>query len=190
MHAVLALAEGIEGLLKRVAGWASWLMIVLMIVISFDVITRKLGFQVPGMGSTRLQELEWHLHTVLFSMWLGYAYILNAHPRVDTITAHRSLRTRAWVEFWGCILFALPYAGIVAWYGIGFVERSFATGEGSEAVIGIPQRWIIKTLFVIGLWLLVAGILSVLLRVIVFLFGPPELAARANLNIERVVEPT
>ncbi len=190
MHALFALAEGIESVLKRIATWTGWLMIVLMIVICFDVITRKFGFQLPGMGSTRLQELEWHLHTVLFSMWLGYAYILNAHPRVDTVTAHRSLRTRAWIELLGCIFFALPYAGMVAWYGVGFVERSFATGEGSEAVIGIPQRWIIKSFFVAGLWLLVAGILSVMLRVIVFLFGPRELAARANLNIERVVEPT
>ena len=189
MRGVLAVAGAIEGMLRRFAGWTSWLMIVLMVVICFDVITRKMGFQLPGMGSTRLQELEWHLHTVLFSMWLGYCYILNAHPRVDTITAHRSLRTRAWIELIGGVLFALPYAGIVAWYGIGFVATSYATGEGSEAVIGIPQRWVIKFLFVFGLWLLVAGIVSTLLRVIVFLFGEPPVSARANMNIERVVDP-
>lgn len=190
MSALLVAADAIEAVLRRISGWTGWLMIVLMVVICFDVVSRKLGFQIPGMGSTRLQELEWHLHTVLFSMWLGYCYILNAHPRVDTITAHRPLRTRAWVELVGCIVFALPYAGIVAWYGIGFVATSYATGEGSEAVIGIPHRWVIKLLFVVGLWLLVAGIFSVLLRLIVFLFGDHALAARANLNIERVPEPT
>ena len=41
------------------------------------------GFQLPGLGSTRLQELEWQLHTVLFTMWLGYAYLKNAHVRID-----------------------------------------------------------------------------------------------------------
>jgi len=55
-------------------------------------------------------------------------------------------------------------------------------------VIGIPQRWIIKFLFVFGLWLLVAAIVSVLLRLIVFLFGGP-LSAHARMNIERVVDP-
>ena len=190
MSALLVAANAIEAVLRRIAGWTSWLMVVLMVVICFDILTRKIGYQLPGMGSTRLQELEWHLHTVLFSMWLGYCYVLNAHPRVDTVTAHRPLRTRAWIEFIGCIVFALPYAGIVAWYGVGFVMTSYATGEGSEAVIGIPQRWIIKSLFVLGLWLLVAGIVSVLLRLTVILFGGPALAARANLNIERVPEPT
>lgn len=189
MSALLVVADNIEGLLSRIARWSGWLMVVLMIVICFDVISRKLGFQIPGMGSTRLQELEWHLHTVLFAMWLGQCYILNAHPRVDTVTAHRPLRTRAWIEIVGCLAFALPYAGIVAWYGLGFVATSYVTGEGSEAVIGIPQRWIIKSFFVFGLWLLVAAIVAVVLRLIVYLFGGP-LAARANLNIERVVEPT
>jgi TRAP-type mannitol/chloroaromatic compound transport system permease small subunit len=189
MSALLVIAANIEGLLARISRWSGWLMVVLMIVICFDVISRKLGFQIPGMGSTRLQELEWHLHTVLFAMWLGQCYILNAHPRVDTVTAHRPVRTRAWIEFVGCLAFALPYAGIVAWYGLGFVATSYVTGEGSEAVIGIPQRWIIKSLFVFGLWLLVLAIVAVLLRLIVYLFGGP-LGARAKLNIERVVEPT
>ena len=35
-------------------------MVVLMVVICFDVLSRKLGFQIPGMGSAPLQELEWH----------------------------------------------------------------------------------------------------------------------------------
>jgi TRAP-type mannitol/chloroaromatic compound transport system permease small subunit len=189
MSALLAAANAIERVLKFIATWTGWLMVVLMVVICFDVLSRKMGFQIPGMGSTRLQELEWHIHTVLFAMWLGYCYILNAHPRVDTLTAHRSVRTRAWIEIWGCLLFALPYTGIVAWYGIGFVATSYATGEGSEAVIGIPQRWIIKALFVIGLWLLVAAIVTTMFRLVVFLFGGEQLAARANLNIERVPEP-
>lgn len=188
MGGLLAIAETIESALRRIAGWAGWLMIVLMVVICFDVLSRKMGFQIPGMGSTRLQELEWHLHTVLFAMWLGYCYTLNAHPRVDTITAHRPVRTRAWVELIGCLLFALPYAGVVAWYGIGFVAASYATGEGSDAVVGLPQRWIIKSLFVLGLFLLVAAILSTILRLVVFLFGG-SLAARAKLSIARVPDP-
>lgn len=189
MRSLLTAADAIERLLRTVADWSGWLMVVLMIVICFDVLSRKLGFQIPGMGSTRLQELEWHLHTVLFAMWLGQCYILNAHPRVDTVTAHRSLRTRAWIEFWGCIAFAVPYAGVVAWFGLGFVASSYLTNEGSEAVVGLPQRWVIKALFVLGLWLLLAAIVAVLLRIVVFLFGGPA-AAEARMNIERMPDPT
>lgn len=185
---MLRTAERIEAVLRWIAEASGWLMVVLMVVICFDIITRKLGFQLPGLGSTRLQELEWHLHTVLFSAWLGWCYVLNAHPRVDTATAALPLRKRAWIELIGGLAFALPYAAIVAWFGLGFVGASFATGEGSEAVIGIPQRWIIKSLFVFGLWLLVASIVAVLLRLITFLFGGVD-AERAELSIQRTVEP-
>ena len=93
------------------------------------------------------------------------------------------------IEFWGCIAFALPYVGIVAWFGLGFVASSYLTGEGSEAVIRLSQRWIIKALFVLGLWLLLAAIVAVLLRFVVFLFGDP-IGAEARLNIERTPDPT
>lgn len=189
MSRLLLIADAIERALHTIAEWTGWLMVVLMVVICFDVLSRKAGFQIPGMGSTRLQELEWHLHTVLFAMWLGQCYILNAHPRVDTVTAHRPLRTRAWIEFLGCAAFALPYAGIVAWYGLGFAATSYLTGEGSEAVIGLSHRWIIKSLFVLGLWLLVAAIVAVMLRLVVFLSGGAA-SAQARLNIENVPDPT
>lgn len=189
MAALLTLAAAIERVLRAIAEWSGWLMVVLMVVICFDVLSRKLGYQIPGMGSTRLQELEWHLHTVLFAMWLGHCYILNVHPRVDTVTAHRPLRTRAWIEIVGCLAFALPYAFIVAWYGLGFVAVSYATGESSEAVIGLPYRWIIKGLFIFGLWLLVAAIVAVLLRLVVHLFGGPQEAVRADINIRHAADP-
>ena len=54
---LLAAADAIERVLRTVADWSGWLMVVLMVVICFDVLSRKLGFQIPGMGSTRLQEL-------------------------------------------------------------------------------------------------------------------------------------
>jgi hypothetical protein len=37
--------------------------------------------------------------------------------------------------------------------------------------VGLTHRWIIKGVYAAGLWLVVLGILSVLFRVIVFLFG-------------------
>ena len=77
MESMLNVSDRINRLLDRVSGAVGWLFLVTMIVIAFDVLTRKFGYQMPGMGSTRLQELEWHLHTALFSFWLGAAYIHN-----------------------------------------------------------------------------------------------------------------
>ena len=70
MEKLLAASDRINVVLDRVAMAVGWLFLVLTAVIVFDVLSRKWGFQLPGMGSTRLQELEWHLHTALFSFWV------------------------------------------------------------------------------------------------------------------------
>jgi len=187
MRLLLSISNAIETLLRWIAEATGWLMVVLMIVICFDVLSRKLGYQVPGMGSTRLQEFEWHLHTVIFSGWLGFNYFLNAHPRVDSLTQPLSHKAKAWVELVGCLIFALPYTYICAYFGVEFVRQSYMTGEGSDAVIGIPERWIIKSFFVAGIFLLFAAVIGVTLRLIVFHFGG-KLSAEATLPIDKEQE--
>jgi TRAP-type mannitol/chloroaromatic compound transport system permease small subunit len=168
VRTLLKISDGIYRLLERIAFAGGWLMIVLMAVTCFDVVARKFGLPVQ---LTRFQEFEWHLHAAIFSCWLGYCYTINAHPRVDSYTEALEFRTRAWIEFCGCLVFALPYTAFIAWYSIDFVYQSYAMGEQSESAVGLGHRWIIKTVYAIGLWLIVLAIVSVLLRLIAFLFG-------------------
>jgi TRAP-type mannitol/chloroaromatic compound transport system permease small subunit len=183
MDALLKLSEGIRRLLERIAVTSGWLLVIMACVTTFDVVARKLGLQLPY---TKLQELEWHFHAAIFSLWMGYCYTINAHPRVDSFTEHLSYRTRAWMELAGCILLALPYTALVAYYSIDFVERSYLLGEQSDSTVGLTHRWIIKGVYAAGLWMVVLGIVSVILRVIVFLFGSmPE--REVNLQIGHVV---
>ena len=55
--------------------------------------------------------------------------------------------------------------------GWDFVKTAYVFNEGSDAALGLPYRWIIKGIMYAGLWLLLLGIVSVLLRLIAFLFG-------------------
>ena len=82
MEAMFVVAQGIDPFLQAVARLFGWLLVALVVVICWDVITRKLGFQIPGFGSTPIQELDWHLHGMLFLFWLGYAYVRNVHVKV------------------------------------------------------------------------------------------------------------
>ena len=174
----------VSALTDRVLGWiaeaSGWLFVVLMAVICFDVASRKMGFQIPGFGSTRLQEMEWHLHTVIFSMWLGFNYLINGHPRVDSFTEMLPIRRKAAMELAGLLVFAIPYIYVLVYFGIDFVVASYVGGEGSDAPTGLPHRWIIKSLFFAGLVLLMAALVSMALRLIVFLFGPPQLREQAK----------
>jgi TRAP-type mannitol/chloroaromatic compound transport system permease small subunit len=168
MHTLLKLSDGLRRLLEWIALTSGWLLVVMACVTTFDVLARKFGLQLPY---TKLQELEWHFHAAIFSLWMGYCYTVNAHPRVDSFTERLGYRGKAWVELGGCLILALPYMVLVAYFSLDFWSRSYALGEQSDSTVGLTHRWIIKGVFVIGLWLVVLGILSVLFRVIVFLFS-------------------
>jgi TRAP-type mannitol/chloroaromatic compound transport system permease small subunit len=177
------MSEGLRRMLQAVARTSGWLLVVMAAVTCFDVIARKSGIPAP---LTKLQELEWHFHAALFSLWMGYGYTINAHPRVDSYTENLTLRSRAWIELAGCLLFALPYCALVAYHSLDYVAQSYALSEQSDSTVGLRYRWFIKGIYAAGLWLVVLGILSVMARLIVFLFGkrPQE---EVNLQIGSTV---
>ena len=170
MDALLKTSESLRRMLESVARWSAWLLMIMVAVTCFDVLARKTGIPAP---LTKLQELEWHFHAALFSLWMGYGYTINAHPRVDSFTEHLPMRRKAWIELLGCVLFALPYVALVAYYSLDFVASSYALAEQSDSTVGLRYRWLIKGIYAAGLWLVVLGIISVMARVIVFLFGGP-----------------
>lgn len=168
MGALLRMSEGTRRMLEAIARASGWLLIVMAAVTCFDVIARKTGIPAP---LTKLQELEWHFHAALFSLWMGYGYTINAHPRVDSFTEHMTLRRKAWLELAGCLVFALPYCALVAYHSVGFVQSSYLLGEQSDSTVGLRYRWFLKGIYAAGLWLVVLGILGVMARLIAFLFG-------------------
>ncbi len=168
MRVLLNISETFRRLLQAIALASGWLLVLMAFVTTFDVVARKLGMNLPY---TKLQELEWHFHAAIFSLWMGYCYTINAHPRVDTFTEQMSYRSRAWIELFGCLLLALPYVALVSYYSVDFVAQSWRLGEQSDSTVGLTHRWVIKGIYAAGLWMVVLGIVSVLLRVIVFLFG-------------------
>jgi TRAP-type mannitol/chloroaromatic compound transport system permease small subunit len=183
MDALLKLSEGLRRLLEWTALASGWLLVVMACVTTFDVVARKFGAQLPY---TKLQELEWHFHAVIFSLWMGYCYTINAHPRVDSFTVGLTSRSKAWIELACCLVLALPYTALVAYYSLEYVAASYWLGEQSDSTVGLTHRWIIKGIYSAGLWLVVLGILSVLFRLVVFLFGSKS-AQEVNLQIGQVV---
>jgi TRAP-type mannitol/chloroaromatic compound transport system permease small subunit len=161
---LLKACDAIDRTLVGIGRAAGWLFLAATAVISFDVVTRKFGFQLPGFGSTRLQELEWHLHAALFSLWLGAAYVRNAHVRIDTFVGGLGERSRAWLELGGCVLFALPFCLTTLWFGIDYAWTAWVRNEASVSLSGLPWRWIPKSILAAGLLLLSAAVLSVAAR--------------------------
>jgi TRAP-type mannitol/chloroaromatic compound transport system permease small subunit len=193
MYAIMKLSDWLAAIVTGVGRVIAWLAVPLMLIIVVDITMRKLveydpslvqTFMYREIGSTKLQEMEWHLHAVLFLLCLGYAYIKNAHVRVEVVREKIGPRTRAWFELFGAIVFVVPYCYVVLWYGWDFAERSFMLNEQSSALTGLPYRWIIKAMLPIGFVFLAIAALSVALRNVVYLFGPPELRDEAGTYVE------
>jgi TRAP-type mannitol/chloroaromatic compound transport system permease small subunit len=176
----LQVSDALRGFVDLVGRWGSWLIIPLVIITVFDVTARKLVWiqiwLVDNFGrifeSTLLQELEWHFHTALFALVLGYGYIWNTHVRVDLIRETLAFRKKAWLEFIGLTCFMIPFTLIVIWFAWIYAYDSWAIGEISASQVGLSHRWIIKSILVFGLVVAALSGVAVLLQVAIVLWGP------------------
>jgi TRAP-type mannitol/chloroaromatic compound transport system permease small subunit len=132
------------------------------------------------LGSTKLQELEWHLHTAMFMLCVGFAYVANAHVRIDLFRDRLTARGKSWVELMGCVFFAIPYIGLLLYLSLDSAYGSYLVGEGSSAGTGLPHRWIIRGCMAAGYLLLLLACVSIMIRHAIVLFGPPALAQRVR----------
>ena len=85
---LLKISESLEKIVSIFGKIGSWLAIPLISIIIFDIITRRFFV----LGSTKLQEMEWHLHTSLFLLVLGYAYLKDAHVRIEIVREKYALK--------------------------------------------------------------------------------------------------
>jgi len=111
-----------------------------------------------------IEELQWHLYAVGVMMGLSYAQVNDSHIRVDILHARFSDRTKRIIEIIGILLFILPFIWVVFYHSLDFVWDSFRTNERSDAPLGLPFRWLIKSVIPISFGLLGLSILSRLIR--------------------------
>ncbi len=179
----IKVSDALRAFVDRVGRWASWLIVPLIVITVFDVVARKLVWiqlwLLENFGrifqSTLLQELEWHFHTALFALVLGYGYIWNTHVRVDLIRENLAFRKQAWLEFFGLTFFMIPYCLIVIWFASIYAYDSWAIGEISASQVGLTHRWIIKSVLALGLIVAALAGVAVWLQVVIVLWGPQNI---------------
>lgn len=194
----LKIAEQLRRFVDAVGRFGSWFAMPMILITVMDLFIRKARWikiqgdpiQIwlrenisPFFDSTLLQELEWHSHTALFALVLGFGYIWNTHVRVDLVRETLAFRKKAWLELIGLTIFLVPFTCVIIYYAAMYAYDSWAfnrgpdcawwqCGEISASLVGMSHRWIIKLVLVFGLiTALLAGI-AVWLQVVMVLFGP------------------
>jgi len=185
---LVALSLKLKAFVDFVGRWASLLFVPMILVTVYDVCLRKTGkFQIDlkyaaeniGLGplfeSTLLQETEWHLHTALFALVLGFGCVWNTQVRVDVVREHLAFRRKAWLEMLGATFFMIPYTLVVMYFAAIFAYDSWAISEISASQVGLPHRWIIKTILTCGLLVAAIAGLAVWLQAFLALAAPREM---------------
>ena len=171
-------SQVVDKALIRIGEAISWVWLLLLVVIVLNVVMRYFF----GMGRIEFEEIQWHLYAIGFLTGLSYAYVLDAHVRIDVVRSNLSYQTMAWIELYGTLLLLLPFILLVLNFVIPFVSYSYATNEVSEAPAGLPYRYLIKAMLGIGFVLLLVAVCSRLTRIWAFLFAWPRLVEEGKSN--------
>lgn len=162
-------SHAIESFVRAFGAVFNWIWLLLIALIVVNVLLRY----AIGTNYIAMEEMQWHLYAVGILLGIGYAVTHDAHVRVDVAAEHWSPRRRAWIEFFGLLFFVAPFIGIIIFYAIPFVARSYALNEVSAAPGGLPYRWAIKSVIIIAFVYLGLAVVARLLRVCTYLFGVP-----------------
>ena len=198
LPAMLRLSEFLRRFVDRVGRFGSWFALPMILITALDLTIRKTKFiriqgdpwQIwlrenvsPVFDSTLLQELEWHSHTALFALVLGFGYVWNTHVRVDLVRETLAFRKKAWLEFIGITIFLVPFTCIIIYFAFMYTYDSWTfnrdaacawwqCGEISASLVGLSHRWLIKAVLVFGLVVALLAGIAVWLQVAIALFGP------------------
>lgn len=136
----------------------AWLILAMVLLVSYDVSMRYFFHS----GSIALQELEWHLFSLIFLLGAAYTLKNDDHVRLDLIYKSRLLTDlhRSWINLIGSFFMLIPFCILIIFSSIPFVEQSFTYAEISPDPGGLAYRWILKFMIPFGFTLLMIQGLS------------------------------
>lgn len=156
------LSRALDGILRKIGEWSSWIWTILMLLIVIQVVQRY----VIGLGSIQMEEIQWHLYAIGFMLGLGLTEMRERHVRIDVLAEQYPLRVRLWIEIIGIVVFLLPFCIFVIWWSIPYVYESWKANEISAAPDGLPYRYALKGFITIAFVLLTMAGVARLSRVL------------------------
>ena len=140
----------------------SLLVIRLVFIVGYDVSMRYLF----NSGSVAIQELEWHLFSIIFLFGSAYTLKHNEHVRLDILYNSKLIneRMRLWFDVLGTLIFLLPFCVLIIISAWPFVMQAYIHAEISPDPGGLPGRWLIKAAIPIGFFMLLIQGISELLK--------------------------
>jgi len=165
---LLKIISIIDAFTECTGKFISIFVIILVLLVGYDVSMRYLF----NSGSIAIQELEWHLFSII--LLLGSAYTLkhDEHVRLDIFYSSKLIndKVRIWFDVLGTLLILLPFCLLIIISAWPFVTQAYIHNEISPDPGGLPARWLIKAAIPLGFFfLLIQGIAEVLKKLLIAL---------------------
>lgn len=125
---------------RRAGKILSVILVLMALNVFFDVIMRYFFHN----SSVGMQEMEWHLFSIVILFGVSVSLLDEAHVRVDFLYDRYSARNKAIINIIGTVFFLLPLALLILFGSFNFVNDAYQINEISEDPGGLPFRWIIK----------------------------------------------
>jgi TRAP-type mannitol/chloroaromatic compound transport system permease small subunit len=115
-------------------------------------------------GSIAMQEMEWHLFSVVFLFGMAYTLKEDGHVRVDILYDLFSPRWKATVNIGGALLLLIPLCLLIIEGSFWYVHEAFSSGEISGDPGGLGYRWLIKSVIPVSFVFLVISTIGFVLH--------------------------
>ena len=166
MQTLLRFSQGVDWLNRMIGKLAMGMILAATLISAGNAVVRK----VLGTSSNAWLEIQWYLFAAVFMLGGGYAFLRNAHVRIDFISAKFGARVRNWVDVVGIVVFLFPLCWLMAYEGWPLFERAWVSGEMSSNAGGLV-RWPVYLLIPLGFAILFLQGVSELIKRLAFLQG-------------------
>jgi TRAP-type mannitol/chloroaromatic compound transport system permease small subunit len=136
MTALLTLSRVIDAINDRIGRLLLWCVLAATLISAINALVRKIF----GTSSNAWLEVQWYLFAAVFLLGGGYAFLRNAHVRIDFLSTRFSPRARNWIDIVGILVFVVPLCVLMAYEGWPVFTRAWVSGEMSGNAGGLI-RW-------------------------------------------------
>ena len=168
----IPIVSSLNKFVKRVVETIAWLNVVVMLLILVTV-TLRYGFHrnqlLLDWPLVPMEELQWHFYSVPFMFGLAYVIATDSNIRIDLLRLHMSKKLKHIFEILGILLLLMPCVIILLDFSIDYTLYAISHHESSQSTMGLPHRWIVKSVIPMSMALIFIASLSRLIQEIILL---------------------
>ncbi len=168
----IPIVSSLNKFVKRVVETIAWLNVVVILLILVTV-TLRYGFHRNQLllewPLVPMEELQWHFYSVPFMFGLAYVIATDSNIRIDLLRLHMSKKLKHIFEILGILLLLMPCVIILLDFSIDYTIYAITHHESSQSTMGLPHRWIVKSVIPMSMALIFIASLSRLIQEIILL---------------------